>query len=988
VVCAEWIADGKGLCECSVTNKIWWQNFRESRGRDLQAVAAITLFFLLCFWPLFLRGKFFVTSDAFIELYPLRTEVWNSIRHGQLPLWTPYILSGYPLLSMAQNGIGYPLTCQYLFLPGWWAEQIYVLAPFILFPCFTYAYAREIARSRMASFVAALTFGASGAMFNALAYNGLHPNALMWFPLVLIALERSRNGRFVPCLLGATGAYAMSVLSGYGQGFVICGIIALIYAIFLGMAARPLTDASLKWISWKRWQPLFIAVCAIVISAGLAAFQIFESLRAHKRSIRRTLTYDLLISNSFTLKHALQSFFTPLHHITDTTAYIAPVSFGLALIGAWATLRRKDARAIFWLATAVLGFVLMLGGDTPIYHLLYYVPVLNLFRAPARHAYELAFGIAILSAYGWDKALECHARIVNRNSRIFIISIPILLTLGVAIAALWSWDLSRTPIYILEWFYRPPLYPEYRYLLWKAPFVLVTIVLIWASWPLRSATHRNLLAAATICLACFIEPALFASRFWWPTLKPASRFNSESAATRYLQGFPAEQNRIYTRTNLWWEERSPQPRLPTANLNLLHGLQNVAGYEPLIFERYSRALGNVFLDAVYPRPGYEPDTSILESKSHVLDLLNTRFMVAYFDLATEPYTPAERDGIKFSDRDLIINLRPAETASLDGVAAESDALAIASTLSFSADVADGEVVAKVRLITEDGRVVEREILAGRDTAEWAHERPDLKGVIRHRLAPVIDSHPGDAENSFTAYRYWTRINFGERLRIARIEFVNVAREAGFHVVRATLFDSRSQHSMTLPHYDLNKWEPVYDRDNVLIVRNKTALPRCWLVAEAEAVDGEEALRRIRGESEHPFDPRTTALLEIQPAYLPQLPGGPVSAKATANLVSYDDNRLTIETSAETPTVLVVSEMVYPGWVATVDGVIVPIHITDFLLRGIALPAGSHRVEMRYTASAARNGAIISMLSLLLVGVLGVYARRSGKRVYDPRSKTE
>ena len=53
-------------------------------------------------------------------------------------------MSGYPLLSMAQIGIGYPLTWGYLFLPGPLAEQIYNLAPYILFPVFTYAYAESL----------------------------------------------------------------------------------------------------------------------------------------------------------------------------------------------------------------------------------------------------------------------------------------------------------------------------------------------------------------------------------------------------------------------------------------------------------------------------------------------------------------------------------------------------------------------------------------------------------------------------------------------------------------------------------------------------------------------------------------------------------------------------------------------------------------------------------------------------------------------------
>ena len=53
--------------------------------------------------------------------------------------------------------------------------------------------------------------------------------------------------------------------------------------------------------------------------------------------------------------------------------------------------------------------------------------------------------------------------------------------------------------------------------------------------------------------------------------------------------------------------------------------------------------------------------------------------------------------------------------------------------------------------------------------------------------------------------------------------------------------------------------------------------------------------------------------------LPQLPGGNVSAESTARIVSYEATRLQIETNAPTATVLVVSEIFYPGWTATVDG---------------------------------------------------------------------
>jgi len=51
-----------------------------------------------------------------------------------------------------------------------------------------------------------------------------------------------------------------------------------------------------------------------------------------------------------------------------------------------------------------------------------------------------------------------------------------------------------------------------------------------------------------------------------------------------------------------------------------------------------------------------------------LDLLNTRFVVSYPYLSTEPATPILKEEIKLSTRDLDKVLQPGQTATLKGVA--------------------------------------------------------------------------------------------------------------------------------------------------------------------------------------------------------------------------------------------------------------------------------------------------------------------------------
>src|SRR5215510_1416506 len=112
----------------------------QNHRRDIFIITVLTLFFTFLFRDALFGGRFMIVGDPLKQLYPLRTIAWNMIREGTLPLWTPLLFSGYPLFSMVMLGIGYPLTWGYLFLPGYWAEQIYLLAPYLLSSIFTYAY--------------------------------------------------------------------------------------------------------------------------------------------------------------------------------------------------------------------------------------------------------------------------------------------------------------------------------------------------------------------------------------------------------------------------------------------------------------------------------------------------------------------------------------------------------------------------------------------------------------------------------------------------------------------------------------------------------------------------------------------------------------------------------------------------------------------------------------------------------------------------------
>jgi hypothetical protein len=79
----------------------------------------------------------------------------------------------------------------------------------------------------------------------------------------------------------------------------------------------------------------------------------------------------------------------------------------------------------------------------------------------------------------------------------------------------------------------------------------------------------------------------------------------------------------------------------------------------------------------------------------------------------------------------------------------------------------------------------------------------------------------------------------------------------------------------------------------------------------------------------------------------------------------EPEEIALEIDAEGPALLVVTDSIFPGWHARVDGAERPMLRANGLARGIELSPGRHRVTMRYEPSSFRLGLVVSSLSLLV-----------------------
>jgi hypothetical protein len=168
--------------------------------------------------------------------------------------------------------------------------------------------------------------------------------------------------------------------------------------------------------------------------------------------------------------------------------------------------------------------------------------------------------------------------------------------------------------------------------------------------------------------------------------------------------------------------------------------------------------------------------------------------------------------------------------------------------------------------------------------------------------------------------------------------------------------------------DWDKFELVFDDDpTVNVYRNRTALPRAFIVHRAEvAANHEDAWQRIH---QPDFDPSTTVVLEGGKAF--DIPPGESGGPAEVRVVRYEGDQIILDVSSPADGYLVLSDPYYPGWQAKVDGEPATILRGDCAFRAVALQAGNHRVTMAFRPASWFAGLAVSAATVLLL--LTLYA---------------
>lgn len=934
--------------------------------RTIRLIIAVVLTAvpLIYFYPAVLGETILAPGDGWTQILGIRILVGIMIASGYSPLWNPLIFGGMPLMASIQPAIFYPPTWFFVIFPPKLAMNVMVITTYHLSLVGTYLYARRIGQNRAGALIAGLAFTFGGYMIGHLGHTS-RIAAAAWLPWMLLAIEALYQ-RFQWRWIALGAAFvALQLFAGEPQMNCYALMIVGAYCLFsLGLRQELETR--------KRFAlgVLLMGVCGVLLSLP----QLLPDAELLSLGERASLTYEYFKAYSLPPKQILNLFLpyffggaaAPPYPIAywgewnpaETLGYVGIIPLYLAAV---AVLGGRGRLTWFWAGCALVSLLLSFGAYLPfrIHRVLFEVPVYNLFRAQGRHLYQFTFAVGMLAGLG---ATALTALEPARRRRVLLISLSAISTCFLAALLLYT----RTAPRLAAGKTAPGLIGSS-----SDPGVLLPLLVFSLSLAaILFYVYRPSAWTQCAIVAVLVFDAMAWGRFfeWSIARQDMEKSFQDPALVKFLKEKEPDPNtyRILSRPSELYGKSYDQLDYP--NISIVRGVQSLNGYDPLRLDAAAAAAGGLTLDGVVS------DVRAFGKNHRGFDLFNVKYLLCERCEGLSPTEYTEYEKIRFHRPPIDVSMRKDDEISVAARTKATD-LAIISMLGDSLKIEDGAPLLTIRLQTADGKVIEKQLLAGRDTAEYAYDRKGKNYKPLHSRAKIIESFPRD---DFIGHRYLARFTF-DRADIVRIDFRFLAETARIILNQMSLFDAETGASFPLDPMDLppERWRAITNSGEIKLFENQRALPRGWFVRRALAATDRQALDAIKSgklSDGSTFDPAETVLVEspsIQGAAWPK----ETAVRGEAKLVGYEPNGLAFQTQNAEPSVLVLSEVFYPGWQAEIDGVRTPVERVDYTFRAVVVPAGEHRVEFRFRPASLRWGTIGFVVGAAVLALGAVFDAR-------------
>jgi hypothetical protein len=188
-----------------------------------------------------------------------------------------------------------------------------------------------------------------------------------------------------------------------------------------------------------------------------------------------------------------------------------------------------------------------------------------------------------------------------------------------------------------------------------------------------------------------------------------------------------------------------------------------------------------------------------------------------------------------------------------------------------------------------------------------------------------------------------------------------------------IFDTLSVNAFNLSgaaeYFNMLNAKYIILNPNQAAVENKTANGPAWFVSNVKmAKDANQEMLFSNGEKLG--SSKTNAVVHTE--FKSQLIGIGKDSTAQILLMAYNPSNLQYKSVSKTKQLAIFSEIYYPaGWSCYIDGKATEALRANYILRGVVVPAGSHKIEWKFEPVSVSRGNNLAMFgsSILLLGFL-------------------
>lgn len=874
------------------------------RSWDAGAILFLAVFPWLVFWQAAVGISVFAAGDLSSFFYPVRLQLARALAEGRLPLWEPGLGGGFPLFAEGQIAALYPPNLiLFRLLPTPLALSWSILLHLSWAAIGIFAFARVSGLRVSSAMLAGFVFSFSGFFLAHIPHVSLIATA-SWLGWLLYLQKRMAAARRIKSRarkgwFALTGlALGLQFLSGFPQIALLNVLAVLTFSVL---------DTIENRARGRAWETMLLAIGAVGLGLLVGSVQLLPTAELAALSTRGGVGQEFFTSYSLELSNVAQ-FFSPFTTVgepfTETQEFWGFFGVSTLLLALTAVVLKRSARTRFLGASALVTLALSLGGNNPIYSLLYAIPIFNRFRVPARFLFLFMFSMVYLAAIGFD-GLQSRLRESERGNRIARwLPFPI----GFAVA---SFFVARNALggqlVLFAWNFLPWI------------FLVAVLVLIALSFT-RKLSNR--VFSMAVLGAVILELSLFSLPFL-----------SGLALTVPTAAFVAPPPAILAMDNalplarVWTNNYSPDLR---PNRPMAYGKQGAQIYSPLALEghaEYLNAMSSAMLNLMGIRYVLEPSTSIpatavVPTSTLPVDVLRKKI-----------YIPATR--VKRLD--------------------------IVSFTNGTASLGDGTPVGEV-VASSGSDSKSLTLKLGSDTAEWNYEL--IRESVKHSQPTTFRKFATSLRQSGTSgEKYVARYDLTSPMIVEQIAVTSILSSAALTVDQVILYDDAGKAASVLALAGLPDYTLAEIDDQGVMYENPGALPRAFIVHQVEIADDAQSLEGMNAAG---FQPERVALLAAGPALNHSSEFDASQVADRVSVAEYRPEHVAIHTQSAVDGYLILTDIWYPGWTASVDGARAEIMRADLIFRAAKLNAGAHSVVFEYQPASLMWGAGFSSLGMITV----------------------